>query len=117
VRERERQREYSLILLVSAADIIVENEAQGMKSVILEKAGKGLGLLGPGDFFGELAALLPPSLAPYRRRYRTAFATATTHLGMLTHDDLMDLCKQRSDIAEVPAPYNIYATFVCRIFM
>ena len=70
-----------------------------------------------GDFFGELAALLPPSLAPYRRRYRTAFATATTHLGMLTHDDLMDLCKQHSDIAEVTAPYNIYVTFVCRICM
>ena len=110
-RERERERlhpSYAYLLLAYtglSADIIIENEAQGIKSVVLEKAGKGLGMLGPGDFFGELAALLPPSLAPYRRRYRTAFATATTHLGMLTHDDLMDLCKQRSDIAEVLVPY------------
>jgi hypothetical protein len=86
-------------------DIIIENEAQGIKTIVLEKDGKGLGVIGPGDFFGELAALLPPSLAVYRRRYRTAFATATTHLGMLTHDDLMDLCKQRSEIAEVLVPY------------
>jgi hypothetical protein len=88
-----------------ALDIIIDNEAQGTRSIVLEKGGKGLGLIGPGDFFGELAALLPPSLEVYRRRYRAAFATATTQLGMLTHDDLMDLCKERSQIAEVLVPY------------
>ena len=46
------------------------------------------GEISQGDFFGELAALLPPSLAEHRVRTRTAYATGETHLGVLDYDDV-----------------------------
>ena len=85
--------------------IEVEVEAEGGKSIVLEKDGAELGRLGFGDCFGELAALLPATMKRHRTRTRTAYATSQTHLGMLTHDDLLQLCAERSEIADVVVPY------------
>jgi CRP-like cAMP-binding protein len=35
---------------------------EGSKSVVVEKGGKVLGVMSAGDFFGELGAVLPPSV-------------------------------------------------------
>lgn len=85
--------------------IEVELEEENSTPIVLEKGGTELGRLGPGDFFGELAALLPLTMKQYRTRSRTAFATAETHLGMLTHDDILELCAERTEIAEKVLPY------------
>ena len=89
---------------MAAADIIIEAESSG-NTIVLENASKEIGRLGVGDFFGEMSALLPPSLAAYRRRSRTAFACAETHLGMLSHEDIIELCAKRPQIAEKVIPY------------
>jgi CRP-like cAMP-binding protein len=46
---------------------------EGSKTVVLERGGERLGSLSSGDFFGELAALLPPKLKEHRTRTRTNF--------------------------------------------
>lgn len=61
---------------------------EGSKTVVLEKGGVKLGRLSGGDFFGELAALLPPSLANHRVRTRSAYAIGETQLGVLDYDDV-----------------------------
>ena len=73
--------------------------------IVLEKQGEPIGSLGYGDFFGELAALLPLAMRRYRTRTRTAYATSEVHLGMLTHDDILQLCAERSEIAEKVVPF------------
>jgi CRP-like cAMP-binding protein len=85
--------------------IEVEMEEENSTPIVLEKRGEELARLGQGDFFGELAALLPLTMKQYRTRTRTAFATAETHLGMLTHDDILQLCAERTEIAEKVVPY------------
>jgi CRP-like cAMP-binding protein len=47
---------------------------EGSKTVVLERGGERLGTLSSGDFFGELAALLPPELKEHRTRTRTKFS-------------------------------------------
>ena len=44
---------------------------EGSKTIVLERGGERLGTLSSGDFFGELAALLPPELKEHRTRTRT----------------------------------------------
>ena len=64
-----------------------------------------MGKLGPGDFFGELAALMPPSMAEQRLRTRTAYAEYETQLGVLSHEDIMALQRERHQIAAKLVPY------------
>lgn len=85
--------------------IRVEMEAEDPKPIVLEQEGAELGRLGMFDYFGELAALLPLAMKQHRTRTRTAFATSETHLGMLAHDDILQLCAERSEIAEKVIPY------------
>ena len=85
--------------------IEMEMEEENSRPIVLEKEGQELGRLGQGDFFGEMAALLPPAMKKYRTRTRTAFATSEVHLGMLTHDDILQLCAQRPEIAQKVVPY------------
>ncbi len=85
--------------------IEVQMEEENSRPIVLEKQGEAIGSLGYGDYFGELAALLPLSMKRYRARTRTAFATAEVHLGMLTHDDIMQLCAERSEIAQKVLPF------------
>merc|ERR1711871_1849386 len=66
--------------------IVVDTDGAG-QTIVLEKDGKELCRLGPSDFFGELGAILPPSMAKFRRRTRTAYATSETQLGCLSYDD------------------------------
>ena len=85
--------------------IEVEMEEENSRPIVLEKQGETIGSLGYGDFFGEIAALLPLSMKRYRTRTRTAYATAEVHLGMLAHDDIMQLCAERSEIAQTVLPF------------
>jgi len=84
--------------------IILDTDGAG-QTIVLEKDGKEICRLGASDFFGELGALLPPSMAIYRRRTRTAYATSETQLGCLSYDDLLWLQSQRFQIAETVVPY------------
>ena len=78
---------------------------EGVQSVTLEKSGVPLGVLSTGDFFGELAALLPPTMAALRQRRRSAYAISTTQLGMITHSDLMRFRKDYMEINEKVVDY------------
>lgn len=80
-------------------------EESNTQPIVLEKQGEPIGSLGYGDFFGELAALLPLTMRMHRTRTRTAYATSEVHLGMLTHDDILQLCAERSEIAEKVVPF------------
>ncbi len=73
---------------------------EGTRSVLLEASGVQLGALSTGDFFGELGALLPPTVAELRKRRRSAYATGATQLGMITHSDLMKFRKEFMEINE-----------------
>lgn len=84
--------------------VILDTDGAG-QTIVLEKDGIELYRLGASDFFGELGALLPPSMAKYRRRTRTAYATTETQLGCLSYDDLLWLQAQRFQIAETTVPY------------
>ena len=84
--------------------IIIGGDGHG-RTVVLEKDGEVLGKLGPGDFFGELAALMPPSMAEQRVRTRTAYAEYETQLGVLSHEDIMALQRERHQIAAKLVPY------------
>ena len=84
--------------------VILDTDGAG-QTIVLEKDGIELYRLGASDFFGELGALLPPSMAKYRRRTRTAYATTETQLGCLSYDDLLWLQAQRFQIAETVVPY------------
>jgi CRP-like cAMP-binding protein len=79
---------------------------EGSSSVLLEKAGAPLGRLSVGDFFGEMAALIPPSMAELRRRTRSASATAETQLGMITHDELMEIRRSSMEVNEKVVEYT-----------
>ena len=88
----------STCIFAMVVDIIIENEAQGTKTIVLEKDGTGLGMIGPGDFFGELGALLPPAMIQQRRRTRTAYAVAEMQVGVLSYDDLMKLRRESFEV-------------------
>ena len=57
----------------------------------------------PGDFFGELAVLLPPSARPRRRR--TAFATADSQIASLSYWDLRELRHEDDHINRSIVPF------------
>ena len=78
---------------------------EGSKTILLESSGEKLGVLSAGDFFGELGALLPPSMAKHRRRTRTAYAVGETQLGLLTFDDLLWLRKESFEVSERVVAY------------
>ena len=84
---------------------IVIDTSGGGRSVVLEKEDEVIGRLGAGDFFGELGALLPNSMAAQRKRTRTAYTTTDTQLGVLSYDDLLGLQRERFQIAERIVPY------------
>ena len=79
---------------------------EGSQCVTLEASGKQLGVLSIGDFFGELSALLPPTMVKLRRRRRSAYATAATQLGMITHSDLMRFRKNYMQVNEKVVAYT-----------
>jgi hypothetical protein len=90
--------------------IIIDTDGAG-RTIVLEKDGDEIGRLGSGDFFGELGALLPPSMGDLRKRSRTAYATTDTQLGSLSYDDMLYLQRVRFQIAEKVVPYaNAVAT-------
>ena len=71
----------SLVLIATACVNLLRSEGaegqttmyfviEGSNTVVLERQGKRLGVLSSGDFFGELAALLPPQLDKHRTRTR-----------------------------------------------
>ncbi len=78
---------------------------EGSRSVVLEAAGVRLGALSTGDFFGELGALLPPTMPALRKRRRSAYATTATQLGMITHTDLMAFRKEFMEINQSVVAY------------
>lgn len=84
--------------------VIVDTQGAG-QTIVLEKEGNVITRLGVGDYFGELGALLPPSLKEFRRRTRTAYAEHETQLGCLSYDDLIWLQSQRFPIAQKVVPY------------
>ena len=79
---------------------------EGSRSILLEASGVQLGVLSTGDFFGELGALLPPTMAELRTRRRSAYVTSATQLGMITHTDLMGFRKQFMEINEKVVAYT-----------
>jgi len=82
---------------------------------VLEKGRTRLGVLSAGDFFGELAALLPPPAAGPRPRLRSAYCVGETQLGMLDHDDLLALRRESSEVNEKVCDYtNGISAFIDR---
>lgn len=85
---------------------------EGSKTIVLTKGGdprtgqvEKLGLMSTGDFFGELGALLPPSMAEQRKRTRSAYAIGETQLGMLEYDDMVWLRRQSFEIGDKIVSY------------
>ena len=85
---------------------------EGSKTIVLTKGGdprtsqvEKMGLMSTGDFFGELGALLPPSMAEQRKRTRSAYAIGETQLGMLEYDDMVWLRRQSFEIGDKIVSY------------
>ena len=49
---------------------------------------------------GEMAALLPPSMAAQRVRRRSAYAVEETQLGTLSYDDLLWLRRKSAEVSQ-----------------
>ena len=79
---------------------------QGIKSVVLEKGGSRLGVLSTGDFFGELAVLLPPPAETPRPRLRSAYCIGETQLGVLDYNDVFALRRESFDINKKIVDYT-----------
>jgi hypothetical protein len=73
---------------------------EGVKTIVIERKGGILGTLSAGDFFGEMAALLPPSMAAQRVRRRSAYAVEETELGTLSYDDLLWLRRKSAEVSQ-----------------
>ena len=74
--------------------------------VVVEKGDRRLGFLGEHHFFGELTALLPPKPGSWGRPYqRTCYAIEDTVVGVLSHQALMQLREDHSEIDEAVAPF------------
>ena len=80
---------------------------EGSKAVVLTReSSHEQRVLSAGDYFGELAALLPPTMAEQRKRTHTAYAITEVQLGMLDYDDVMWLREQSFEVSEKVVAYT-----------
>jgi CRP-like cAMP-binding protein len=70
-----------------------------------------LGTLRSGDFFGELAVLLPPESKPVRTR--TAYAELETSMATMSYEDLRILRQEDEEINFSVVPFMEEAAATC----